>query len=465
MKRTKIVATIGPATGTVETIRALAQAGANAFRINLSHGEPSQWAGFIDAIRAATPDAPIIVDTEGPEVRLVNVPHAIKLVPGQEFVFSLSGHAHMAHTTHPIRVQVGSTVLVDDGNITFIVERVHGQYVTCLVQNEAVLTDKRKVTVPSELIDLPVLTERDVTNVQFCLARGADAVALSFTQRPEDIAVARSVVGANTMIIAKIENRAGVVHAEPILHAADGVMVARGDLGVEIPLEEVPQVQKRLVRLANALGKPAIVATQMLESMTTSPIPTRAEVSDVANAIHDGADAVMLSGETARGKYPVVTVATMARIAEEADKHVRASFPREHPGRISTAEAISAAVYDMATALKADAIISATASGFTARMVARFRPHVPVIAVAHDERTKRQLSLSWGVTSCVFVHENTYAHATIPDALRSAMQQGLVKDEHLIVATAGVNTRKHGSTNLIEVHRVKDVLAATEHQR
>jgi len=465
MKRTKIVATIGPATSSLESIKALADAGANAFRINLSHGEPSQWAGFIDTIRAAAPEAPIIIDTEGPEVRLVNVPHAIKLTPGQEFTFSLSQHAHMAHTTHPIRVQVGSTVLVDDGSITFVVERVHGQYVTCLVQNEATLTDRRKVTVPSELIDLPVLTERDVTNVQFCINRGADAVALSFTQRPEDIEIARSVVGSGTMIIAKIENRAGVVHAERIIHAADGVMIARGDLGVEIPLEEVPQVQKKLVRIANMLGKPAIVATQMLESMTASPIPTRAEVSDVANAILDGADAVMLSGETARGIYPVVTVATMARIAEETDKHVRATFGREHQGRISTAEAISSAVYDMATALGADAIVSATSSGFTSRMVARFRPQVPIIAVAHDERAKRQLQLTWGVKACVFVHENTYAHATIPDALRSAMHQGLVKEEHLIVATAGVNTRKHGSTNLIEVHRVKDVLAATEHQR
>ena len=461
MKRTKILATIGPATGTVEIIKALANAGANAFRINLSHGEPAQWAGFIDAIRVAAPHAPIIIDTEGPEIRLLNVPHPIKLAPGQEFTFSLSPNAHMAHTTHPLRVKVGGTVLFDDGNITLIVQRVHEQYVTCIVQNEAVLTERRKVTVPSELIDLPVLTERDVTNIQFCLNRGADAVALSFTQRPEDVAVARAVAGSGIMIIAKIENRAGVINADSIIRAADSVMIARGDLGVEIPLEEVPHVQKQLVRIANLLGKPAIVATQMLESMTNSPIPTRAEVSDVANAIHDGADAVMLSGETARGKYPVVTVATMARIATETDKYVKSTVNRSEQGRISTAEAISAAAYDMATSLGADAIVSATTSGFTARMVSRFRPQVPIIAVAHDERTKRQLELSWGVTPCVFVHENTSAHATIPDALRSAIHAKLLHDEHLIVATAGVNTRKHGSTNLIEVHRVKDVLSAT----
>jgi pyruvate kinase len=413
---------------------------------------------MIRTIRAAAPECPIILDTEGPEIRLVNVPHPIKLTTGQEFVFSTSMHAHMAHTTHPVHVTPGTTVLFDDGNITLIVERVHEQYVTCRVQNEAILTDRRKVTVPGGSIALPVLSERDVTNLRFCLDLGADAVALSFTQRADDIAVCRDIVGPHVTIIAKIENRLGVENAEHIIREADGVMIARGDLGVEIPLEEVPQVQKRLVRLANTLGKTAIVATQMLESMTHNPIPTRAEVSDVANAIMDGADAVMLSGETARGAYPVATVSTMARIAQETDKYVLTTFRRGEQGRISSAEAISAAVYDMATSLGAQAIITATTSGFTARMVSRFRPHVPIIAVAHDERIKRQLQLVWGVTPVIFENDQMHAHDTIPRALKTALLARLVREDDLIVATAGINTRKRGSTNLIEIHRVRDIV-------
>ncbi len=462
MKRTKIVATIGPATAEQATIKALVAAGANAFRINLSHGNPEQWAKLIDNIHASAPDAPIIIDTEGPEVRIINVPKPIELKAGQKFTFSNAVHAHSPHATHALHFTPGQTVLLDDGAMRLVVEHIEGNNITCLIQTDGILTDRRKLTVPSDVIDLPVLSESDVTNIMFCLGRGADAIALSFTQRAEDVATCRQIVGDGIMIIAKIENQSGVNEAEHIIKAADAVMIARGDLGVEIPLEDVPAVQKRLVRVANTLGKPVIVATQMLESMTTSPQPTRAEVSDVANAILDGADAVMLSGETARGKYPVQTVETMARIAVATDKLAVASFKRDSQGKISTAEAISAAVYDLAESLHANAIISATTSGFTARMVARFRPHVPVIAVAHDERTKRLLQLSWGVIPCVFPRESSSAHQTIPDALRAAVDAGYVQPDDLIIATAGVNTRKHGSTNLIEVHHVRELITFHE---
>jgi pyruvate kinase len=463
VKRTKIIATIGPATSERETIVGLVAAGVNAFRINLSHGDPAQWASLIETIRTVTQDLPIIVDTQGPEVRLVNVPHPIHIKPGQEFVISTAPNSHIAHATHSLPLKPGQIILLDDGAITMLVEHVHGHTIHCRVQTEGTLTDRRKLTVPSDILDLPVLSESDITNILFCLERGADGVALSFTQRPEDVQTCRAVIGTAPFIIAKIENRAGVVHAERIIHEADAVMIARGDLGVEIPLEEVPTVQKRLALVANRLGKPVVVATQMLESMTTNPQPTRAEVSDVANAILDGADAIMLSGETARGRYPVQTVQTMARIAQATDQEVKPRFMRTEQGRVSTAEGISAAVYDLSESLHADAIVSATASGFTARMVSRFRPHIPIIAVAHDERAKRALQLCWGVTPIVFAKE-TSAHETIPDALRTAVAAGLLAPDNLVIATAGVNTRKHGSTNLIEVHRVRDLLTFHESQ-
>lgn len=461
MKRTKIVATIGPASESEEIITQLVRSGVNAFRINLSHGEPSQWARIIDTIRRVTGDLPILVDTAGPEVRLVNLPHPVHVKAGQEFMISTAPHAHVAHATHPLPLRPGQQILLDDGAITMHVEHVHGTTITCRVQTEGTLTDRRKLSVPSEALDLPVLSEQDAANVLFCLERGADGVALSFTQRASDVDTCRALVGPGPLIIAKIESRSGVTNAEHILHAADGVMIARGDLGVEIPLEEVPSVQKRLAALGNKHGKPVIVATQMLESMTTNPQPTRAEVSDVANAILDGADAVMLSGETARGRYPIQTVRTMARIAQATDEQMQARLHHDDHHE-STAEAISESVAELAERLHADAIVSATESGFTARMVARFRPHVPIIAVAHNLHTKRHLQFTWGVTPCVFTTESVGAHDTIPDALRSAVAAGLLAPEHLVVATAGVNTRKRGSTNLIEVHHVRDLLTFHE---
>jgi pyruvate kinase len=458
MKRTKILATVGPASSDPRTIKEMLDAGANAFRINMSHGDHTQWEQLINTIRSITKDAPIIMDTEGPELRLVNVAGEIRLIAGEEFIFATAEYPALPYTSHPITLREGQIVLFDDGAVSVIIEKVDNNVVTARAHADGVLTNRRKVTVPNSLIDLPILSAEDREDLQFCKQMGVDAIALSFTQTAKDVEACRAVVGPGVMIIAKIENHGGVHHITELIRAADGIMVARGDLGVEIPLEDVPIVQKRIIRACNNTGKPVIVATQMLESMTVASRPTRAEVSDVANAIMDGADCVMLSGETARGKYPVETVRTMARIAERIDPTMRAAM--QHPNeKIAVAEAISTAVYELSEHLKADAIVSATSSGFTARMVARFRPQVPIIAVAHDERIKRQLQLTWGVTPCTFIDQEFSAHKTILKAVRTGLQYNLLKETDVVIVTAGVDTAKQGSTNLIEVHSIKELLA------
>jgi pyruvate kinase len=458
VKRTKILATLGPSSSDEHTIRALLHAGANAFRINMSHGDVHQWEQLIHAIRAVSKDVPIVMDTEGPELRLLNIATEVRVSAGQLFPFALDRHDQLPYTSHPITLQAGQTVLFDDGAVSVIIDHVEGIVAYAKPHTDGVLTNRRKVTVPNSSIDLPILSENDHEHLAFCKHMGVDAIALSFTQSAKDVQTCRSAVGEHTMIVAKIENYSGVQRINEIIKEADAIMVARGDLGVEIPLEDVPIVQKRIIRACNNVGKPVIVATQMLESMTFASRPTRAEVSDVANAIMDGADCVMLSGETAKGKYPVDTVRTMARIALRVDPTMRAAIMHRDE-KLSIAEAISNAVYDISEHLKADAIVSATSSGFTARMVARFRPQIPIIAVAHDERVMRQLQLTWGVTPCTFADKDIAPHKTILKAVHTGLACGALRESDVIIATAGVDTAKQGSTNLIEVHSVKDLLA------
>jgi pyruvate kinase len=461
MKRTKVLVTIGPASAKREIIEGMVKAGANAFRINMSHGAPEQWRSFIELIRSVTTDVPIVMDTKGPELRLLHVSGEMKIVAGQQFTFSIVERNDMPSISHPITLSQGQVILFDDGAVTARVQSIEQELVHCISYSDGVLTDKRKVTVPNSTINLPIIDAQDRADLEFCMEMNVDAIALSFTQTAKNVHEVRALTNNKFFIIAKIENAGGVQEAVDILHAADGIMVARGDLGVEIPLEDVPLVQKRIIRHCNNAGKPVIVATQMLESMVQVNRPTRAEVSDVANAIMDGADCIMLSGETAKGRYPLESVQTMSKIAERIDSTMRATLNRTEM-KFTVAEAISTAVYDLSVNLKVDAIVTATSSGFTARMVARFRPHVLLIAVAHDERIKRQLQFTWGVIPCTFLDDDVIAHKTILKAVKSAIEHHLLKESDLIITTAGVDTRKLGSTNLIEVHYVSDLLAYHE---
>ncbi len=459
MKRTKILITLGPATSTEERIAGLVEAGADAFRINMSHGSHEQWEQLIATARSVAPDLPVVMDTKGPELRLLGVHEEFVLEIGEDLIFSLERSEKLPYLSHDFVPVLDQRILLDDGAIITRVVDIKDGVVKVRAESSGLITNERKVTIPGASTTFPVLDDKDVADLSFADGLGIDAVALSFTRSAKDVAECRKHVSEKVLVLAKIENAEGVQDVDAIVEAADGVMVARGDLGVEMPFEEVPLVQKRIVGLCNTAGKPVIVATQMLETMIHNPRPTRAEASDVANAIIDGADCCMLSGETAIGEYPVESCATMARIAETTDPTLVTSIPRVSDKHVGVAEAMSNAVYDISMNLGVDAIVSATASGFTARMVARFRPKATLVGVAHDQRVMRQLQLSWGVRPCVFSEKAKSAHHTIFSAVRSALSRGLIQDSDRVVATAGVDTMKHGSTNLIEVHTVSELLA------
>ena len=457
MKRTKILATLGPAVNNQQAITALIQAGANGLRINLSHGNQEQWMGLIKQARQANDDIPVIADTKGPELRILNVAQERELSSADTLTFSTQPHEDLPYLSQEVQLSVDDELLIDDGNISATVIDISDDAVTVKITHGGHFSNKRKITVPNTKDHLPILTKEDKEDLQ-ALKEHIDGVAVSFTRTAQDIKTVRELVGDECMLIAKIENQEGVDHIDEIIQASDAIMVARGDLGVEVPLEEVPLIQKRIIQACIKKAKPCIVATQMLESMIAHNKPTRAEASDVANAILDGADCVMLSGETAMGDYPIEAVKTMSNIAQRIETELHTTLPRVGNGRLKIAHAISNAVYDLSLNLEADAILTSTASGFTTRMVARFRPQTVLIGVAHSQHVKRRLQLSWGVTPILFLDADHHGHKTIHQAVRSALQHELIKENSLVIATAGVDTMQHGSTNLIEVHEVTDLL-------
>ena len=458
MKRTKIVATVGPSTDSSAILRKMIHAGANAFRINLSHGSQEQWKRLTHEIKQASQDVAIIVDTSGPEMRLVGVRSPRELQPNSVFSISLKKHETMPYLSHHVQVTKGTPLLIDDGSITAIVEGVSNDVAQIRVLDGGILTDRRKITLPKTQSTLPILSPKDKKDVKFMLKQGIDVVALSFTRNKKDVVTCRKLVGEDILIVAKIESSEGVENIDEIIEHANGIMIARGDLGVEIPLEEVPLVQKKIIEKCNRAAKPVIVATQMLESMTRNSRPTRAEASDVANAILDGADCLMLSQETAVGQYPIESVSTMAAIANTMDISFTTRLERVSDSKIEIAEAISNAAYDLSVNLHINAIITATTSGFTARMISRFRPKVPIIGIAHDEHVKRQLQFSWGVTPITFNRKPTGSRKMVRLAVQSAVDAKLLKDSDTIIATAGIDTLQAGATNLIEVHNVGELL-------
>ena len=475
-RRTKIVCTIGPACEDVDTLYRMVLAGMDVARFNFSHGTHEEHGRRIDAVRRASAKAKkrvgIMLDTRGPEVRLGAFEGGKAfLEKGQSFVLTsedVPGNSHICHVSLPDFARLvapGSTIFLDDGNITLLVTAVSGQEVATKVLNSGPVSDRKRVAVPGAPLDLPIADKGDIADLRFGAEAGVDFVAASFVRSASDVEEIRRILreaGSRAKIIAKIESVRGVENLGEILEAADGLMVARGDLGVEFPPEEIPLLQKRMIASAMRLGKPVVTATQMLESMVEHPRPTRAEASDVANAIFDGTDAIMLSAETASGKYPVEAVEFMARIAARAEAGLdRSAFQKlfTKEGKVSSVtEAVSRAVLDAADDLGASAILTPTESGYTARMVARFRPRMPVCATTPHEETAGWLTLVWGVQTLVVPALQVDGGGPCPDVSEASLEAvraaGLVKDGDLCVITKGVPAGVSGTTNVMEVRTV-----------
>jgi pyruvate kinase len=472
MRRTKIVATIGPATESKQVLRQLIEAGATTFRLNFSHGDHEDHAERITAIRQVAEELGvhigILQDLQGPKIRLGRFEAGpISLATGDAFTLTsrqVNCNQAIATVTYDKlaeEVHNGCRILLDDGRVEMVVEHVDqsDQSLKCRVTVGGVLSNNKGVNFPDVQLSIRALTPKDRRDLAFGLQQDVDWVALSFVRNPSDMQEIRDLIrshGCTTPVVAKIEKFEAIDSIDAILPLCDGVMVARGDLGVEMPAEEVPLLQKELIRKANSLGIPIITATQMLDSMASCPRPTRAEVSDVANAILDGTDAVMLSNETAVGDYPVEAVATMARIARRIER----DYPRRIlDGQMATTipNAISQAVSSIARQLNAAAILPLTKSGATARNVSKFRPSTPILAITSEESVARQLQLVWGVNP-LLIPEQPSTASTFTLAMGVARQKGLLREGDLVVETAGTLEGVSGSTDLVKVGIVSAVL-------
>lgn len=463
-RNAKIIATIGPASSEPQMLRKLAIAGVDVFRLNFSHGSHERHSATVAAIRELETelDRPIAIlqDLQGPKLRLGDfVEGHAQLQNGQEFRLDLSealGNSRRAPMPHPeifAALVPGSDLLVDDGKVRLRVKACGPDYAETEVVVGGRVSNHKGVNVPGVVLPISPLTSKDRADLAFGLSLGVDWVALSFVQRPEDIQEARELIGDKAWIIAKLEKPAALDHLEAIVEAADAIMVARGDLGVELPPERVPRQQKRIVRACRAVGKPVVVATQMLESMTQSPTPTRAEASDVATAIYDDADAVMLSAETAAGQYPVEAVEIMDRIIVqvERDPMHRVSLDAQHPEAHPTApDAVSSAVRAMTYVMPVAATVPYTSSGFTSLRMAHERPGAPILSLTPNRITARRLALVWGIHS-VFTEDARDIEDMVAKACHNARAQGFAKAGEHIIIVAGMPFGQPGNTNLIRL--------------
>ena len=470
MRKTKIICTIGPASDSVECLQQLMLAGMNVARFNFSHGtheeQKIKYEKVLEAREKVGLPVATLLDTKGPEIRLRDFEGGkAELVAGQQFVLTteeLLGTSQKATITYKNLkndVDRGTTILIDDGLIEMTVEEIRGEEIVCTVVNGGFVSNHKGVNVPGAVLSMPYISDTDREDILFGIEMGYDFLAASFARCKEDILEVRRILeehGSRMKIIAKIENMQGIQNLEEILDASDGIMVARGDMGVEIPMEEVPILQKRMIKLANDKGKHVITATQMLESMIKNPRPTRAEATDIANAIYDGTTAIMLSGESAAGKYPVEAVKTMAKIAEGAEKDIDYGSRMKrgtYEGEADITTAIAYATCTAARDLHAAAIITVTLSGFTAEAISRFKPESPVIGCTVRERVCRRLNILWGVSPLMIPEENT-ADELFEDAVSEAKKAGYVKTGDVVVITAGVPLGKTGTTNMIHVIEV-----------
>ncbi len=473
MRRTKIICTLGPAVDSEDMIRTLIRTGMDAARFNFSHGshpEHLERLNMLKAVRDAM-GRPVatILDTKGPEIRIKSFEtKTITLEPGDPFTLTtedVTGNQGWVSVTYPQlheELQPGQEILIDDGLVAIRVERIEGTNIVCTVENGGTLSANKSINIPGVHIQLPALTEKDIDDIRFGVENDFDFIAASFVRRAADVEAVRAVLhdcgGDDVKIIAKIENQEGVDNLDAILEAADGIMVARGDLGVEIPAARVPILQKQMIRKGLQQGKPVITATQMLDSMMRNPRPTRAEVSDVANAVYDGTGSVMLSGETAGGKYPVEAITAMVGIVTETESAID-YWKQFQKQRVLPASNINDAITHTccltAKDLNAKAILTATNSGRSARMICRFRPACPIAALTMHEKVRRQLNISWGVTPYL-TGEVTSTDRIFSLSAEVALKERLVENGDTVVITAGVPLGKSGSTNLIKAQVIDE---------
>ena len=467
LRKVKILATLGPASSDAKMIRRLMIAGADAFRINMSHGDKRQKARLVEHIRALEKEfhrpSTILFDLQGPKLRVGHFKNGETILEkGQRFVLDHDGSAggdERVQLPHPELFEAvahGTNILIDDGKVRLKVLEADRDRILTEVQVGGRVSDNKGVNVPNVLVPIPALTRKDRSDLAFALEQRTDWIALSFVQRPEDVAEARSLIGERALLMAKIEKPAAIERLDDIIALADGVMVARGDLGVELPPEAVPPLQNKIVASARQFGKPVVVATQMLESMITSPTPTRAEVNDVATAIYDGADAVMLSAESAAGQYPCEAVQMMDRIASTVERDP------VYPARIhftqtklepTTADALAGSARQIASTVSATAMVCYTSSGATARRIARERPAVPLLAMSASLQTARRMGLLWGVHA---VHTRDVAsfEEMVGKGKRMALRHQLAAGGDRVVLMAGIPFGTAGSTNVLHVVRL-----------
>ena len=475
MRKTKIICTLGPSTDKGDVLRDLIANGMNVARFNFSHGSYEEHGGRLAKLKALREELgkPVaaLLDTKGPEIRLKEFKNGVEMLEaGQTFTLTtreVEGTKEICSVTYkdlPQDVQPGGTIMLDDGLIMLHIEQVTDTDIICTVLNSGKIKTKKGVNVPGVHLSMPYLSQKDREDIIFGVQNGFDFIAASFVRTAQDVYDIRNLLNeydSNIRIIAKIENREGVNNIDSILAAADAVMVARGDLGVEIDFTELPGIQKTIIERSFSFGKPIVTATQMLDSMMVNPRPTRAEISDVANAIYDGTSAIMLSGETAAGAYPVEALKTMSAIAErtETENHARVEYLTEATnGKISVSDATAHAACLTAKDVNAAAIVTVSESGTTARLLSKYRPQQPIIACVMREQVQRQLSLSWGITPLMM----SLAHSTdelIEMSTALAKENGYLHNGELAVVTAGVPVGVSGTTNMIKIHMVGNCLA------
>ena len=475
MRKTKIICTLGPSTDKDGVLRELIANGMNVARFNFSHGSHEEHKGRLDLLKSLREELgkPVaaLLDTKGPEIRLKDFKNGTEMLEaGQTFTLTtrdVEGTKEICSITYkdlPQDVAPGGTIMLDDGLIKLQIQTVNDTDIVCTVLNNGKIKNKKGVNVPGVHLSMPYMSQRDKDDIIFGIEQGFDFIAASFVRTAQDVYDIRNLLNeydSNIRIIAKIENREGVNNIDSILAAADAVMVARGDLGVEIDFTELPGIQKNIIERSFSFGKPIVTATQMLDSMMVNPRPTRAEISDVANAIYDGTSAIMLSGETAAGAYPVEALKTMSAIAErtETENHARVEYLTEATnGKISVSDATAHAACLTAKDVNAAAIVTVSESGTTARLLSKYRPQQPIIACVMKEQVQRQLSLSWGITSLMM----PLAHSTdelIEMSTALAKENGFLHNGELAVVTAGVPVGISGTTNMIKIHMVGNCLA------
>ena len=475
MRKTKIICTLGPSTDKEGVLRELIANGMNVARFNFSHGSHEEHLGRLEKLKALREELgkPVaaLLDTKGPEIRLKDFKNGVEnLVAGQTFTLTtrdVEGTNEICSITYkdlPMDVEPNGTIMLDDGLIKLQIQTVNDTDIVCTVLNNGKIKNKKGVNVPGVHLSMPYMSQRDKDDIIFGIQQGYDFIAASFVRTAQDVYDIRNLLNqydSNIRIIAKIENREGVNNIDSILAAADAVMVARGDLGVEIDFTELPGIQKTIIDRSFSFGKPIVTATQMLDCMIVNPRPSRAEISDVANAIYDGTSAIMLSGETAAGAYPVEALKTMSAIAERTEQegfHLRGRTMDFNPGKISVSDATAHAACLTARDVNAAAIVTVSESGTTARLLSKYRPQQPIIACVMREQVQRQLSLSWGITPLMM----SLAHSTdelIEMSTALAKENGYLHNGELAVVTAGVPVGVSGTTNMIKIHMVGNCLA------